>query len=84
MKDCEITDIDKERKEVVEYARKIIHSSSKTSKEDAENAKNKIVDFRMKLAYNRGTEALEGNFEWTPVFDDLIKELELIKSSLSS
>ena len=84
MKDCGITDIDKERKEVFEYARQIIHDSSKTTKENAENAKNKILDFRMKLAYNRGTEALEGNFGWTRVFDDLIKELESIKSRLSS
>jgi len=83
MKDCGIPDIDKERKEVIENARQIIQSS-KTSKKDAENAKNRIVDFRMKLAYNRGTEALEGNFGWTPVFDELINELETIKSRLPS
>lgn len=82
MKDCGIPDIDKERKHIIENARQIIQSSSKTSKEDAENIKNKIVDFRMKLAYTRGTEALEGNFGWTTVFDDLIKELETIKSHL--
>lgn len=82
MKNCGIENIDKEREVSVAYATAVIGEGSKASKERIESAENKIMNFRMKLAYNRGTEALEGNFGWTPVFDDLITKLKVIKTHL--
>lgn len=83
MKNCGIEAIDSEREASVAYARAVIDAGSKTSKARVESAENKITGFRMKLAYNRSTEAFEGNFGWTPVFEDLITTLKAIKARFS-
>jgi len=38
--------------------------------------KQRLIDYRMKLAYNKGTEMFESIFGWSEVFDDLIKEID--------
>ena len=79
MKDCGINKIDEERIQVIEIARQVVQQSLGASEEEIEKAKNKIIGFRMKLAYNRGTEALEGNFGWTSVFEELMDQLNSIR-----
>ena len=37
--------------------------------------KKRLIDFRYKLAYNKGTEHYEGKFEWNKITDKLIEEI---------
>lgn len=70
MKLCGIPEIDKENKALIKEAKWVI-----AKKENPTSILQKINNFRMKLAYNKATESLESNFEWTKVYDDLIENL---------
>lgn len=50
--------------------------AGKSLNRDALNfEKQRIIDFRMKLACNKGTEMIETKFGWDKVFDSLINEI---------
>jgi hypothetical protein len=70
MKPCRIPEIDKVNKALIKEAQDII-----TKKTNPENILKKILDFRLKLAYNKATESIESNFGWGSFYERLIDEL---------
>jgi hypothetical protein len=82
MKDCGINNIDTERRLLEKKINSIISeftcSNSVGLRSKASIAKKDLSDFRMKLAYNRATEALESNFGWTTEFARLNQQLDSI------
>ena len=39
--------------------------------------KKRLVDYRMKLAYNKGTEFIETKYGWDKIFDEMLDKIEL-------
>lgn len=70
MRRCGITEIDKENKALIKQAKQVILNN-----EDTKFIIQKIIDFRINLAYNKATESLESNFGWTKIYDELIENL---------
>ena len=85
MKDCGINNIDTERRLLQQNINSIITEfkccNSLDLRSKANKVKKDLSDFRMKLAYNRATEALESNFDWTTEFVRLNQQLDLIINS---
>jgi hypothetical protein len=86
MKDCGIEKIDMERKLIEKKISALISEfrrcKSKNLNMKAKEAKKSLSGFRMKLAYNRGTEALESYYGWSSEFAKMIKILDkIIKST---
>lgn len=80
MINCGISFIDDERNEIINDINKLLYESfydrDEKYLETLKHLKNKLFHFRMKLAYNKGTEFLETNFGWTGMFDELNDKLE--------
>ncbi len=84
MKDCGIYSIDTERKVLEKNIRSILsefkYSNSEGLRNKAIKAKEDLSNFRMRLAYDRSTEALESNFGWTSEFSAMTHKLDEIIS----
>ena len=78
-------EIDIKKDEVIRKAKNVISQfkcgNTVGIRKEAEDAKKAIRSFRVSLGMNKGTEFLEGDFGWTPIFENLNKELEFIIES---
>ena len=68
------------RSEIDDELKTLINSfheqTTDTSIEELLSLKKRINNFRMKLAYHKGTEFLEGNFGWTEKFEEMNNSIE--------
>jgi len=82
MKDCGINNIDIERRLIEKNISSIISECRCCNSPDfsskASKAKADLLNFRMKLACNRATEALESKFGWSSEFSKFNQELDKI------
>jgi hypothetical protein len=85
MKNSENKSVDKEREQIVDQIRQLISKFKSGhfigSKNQIISLQKSLLDFRMKLAYNKGTESFESKFGWSSSFDSLNKELDFILNS---
>ncbi len=88
MKNSENTSVDKDRELIVSQIRQMISYFKSGhfigNKNQVISLQKRLLDFRMNLAYNRGTESFESKFEWTSSFDNLNKELDFILNSFDN
>jgi len=85
IKDCGIKELDSIKNEIIlefyEWRKQYI--SAENNEFLAQKSKEleiKLLDFRMKMAYKKGTEFIEGYFGWTEVFDQMKSQLNIMQS----
>lgn len=76
LKETGNSEINKELKTIFKEIENLILSNQNSNKDSLILIKEKIRNFRMKLAYNRRTEDFESRFEWTKYFDESIKKID--------
>ncbi|MEM6320368.1 MAG: hypothetical protein AAF960_22050 [Bacteroidota bacterium] len=85
MKDCGIESIDAKKNRIAENVRSITEDFNDNNlvriKNRALSVKKELFNFRMQLAYNRATESLESDFDWTSIFEKFDTELSTIINS---